>query len=525
MVSKPASASAKKPKQKGYWRTFAPPNRIQNVDDLISPSIGNFIEVVVVWKDRILSFFHFSKGDVYMGASKECEIPVNNLLELSKYKLLEIKQTAQIFFSYGVTGKLFQGKEKSTRSVREIKGTQNLTLKPYEMVRLDFKDTLKVYVRMTDKPAHIIGDGILNMSLSEMAVLFFSLILTGFLIFYSVFYAPLFLLEEETFKQEKIHTASVKFIQAPKTNSVVDYKLGEKNKAVKIKKSTRSKQIKKSRQLIKRRKNLVSRTKKKASVSKPLSIKKIKKSAGVSASLRGKKKKTSQAGSLRPGGSLKTGKSGASPKTVTPDPSKMGLLGVFGQGGKLKKLDKGASGTSKGGLIGLAQEATGFAGTKESYGGEGIGTRTKDLGSGGEGQNIVGIPKIKTKGRGGALKGTGTGGLGLRGRMSIDIGEDDIEVDGEIDREAILRVIKSNANRFDRCYQSSLQRDSSLEGSLKMQWQILATGSVRAVRAIEDKVNNTALRNCVGRVIGSLNFPKPPSGQIPRISFKFVFSR
>ena len=56
----------------------------------------------------------------------------------------------------------------------------------------------------------------------------------------------------------------------------------------------------------------------------------------------GKKPRTKKVtvGSVRPGGSLKTGKKGSSAKTVAPDPSKVGLLGVFGGEGKLSKLDK-----------------------------------------------------------------------------------------------------------------------------------------------------------------------------------------
>ena len=92
---------------------------------------------------------------------------------------------------------------------------------------------------------------------------------------------------------------------------------------------------------------------------------------------------------------------------MSPDPTKVGLLGAFGGGGQLNTLDKGASGS--GGVLGLAEKSTGFAGTKESYQGEGIGTKTKDLGSGGQGSALVGISGIKTRGKGLGQAGSGKG--------------------------------------------------------------------------------------------------------------------
>ena len=257
---------------------------------------------------------------------------------------------------------------------------------------------------------------------------------------------------------------------------------------------------------------------------KKLGLKALGRKKGRSSpSTRGKKKPKVAVGSIRPGGSLKTGKAGATAATVAPDPTKMGLLGVFGKGGKLKNLDQGATGSAAGGLVGLAESATGFAGTRESYGGEGVGTRTKEVASGGQGSALVGISGIKVKGRGGSLKGRGAGGLGTRGRMSIDIGTDDLDVEGEIDRDAILRVIINNRPRFDHCYQASLQGNETLEGRLRMQWQILPGGRVKGTKVVQDGVGSARLANCVANVLKRLRFPIPPSGQIPRISFPFGF--
>ena len=519
----PAVGGFQKPDKKGFWSTFAPPDKIKNLDEFLTPSIGNFIEVIVAWKNRILFTRHFSKGSIYMGSDEGCEVPVSNLMDLGKYKLLDIQETAQVCFQ-GVSGALIQGKERATRQIHPVQGNRNLILKPYEMIRLDFRNALKIYVRLKNKPTPAGSGKVFKFSVAEMSVLFFSFFLTGLLVFYSGIYAPLFLLEEEKFVEENIQKAVVKFAKQPP--KPVDYTLKKKTqrakkKAVAVKKKNPVPKKKKKRA------SLPSRVKKKTKLKK-VALKALGRKKGKSsASTRGKKKKSAKVavGSVRPGGSVKTGKSGATAKTVAPDPTKMGLLGVFGKGGKLKKLDQGATGSAAGGLVGLAEEATGHAGTRESYDGEGVGTRTKELVSGGAGTALVGISGIKVKGRGGSLKGMGSGGLGTRGRMNIDIGTDDLDVEGTIDRAAILRVIFKNHRRFDHCYQTSLQGNENLQGHLKMQWRILSKGRVKTARAIQDGVGSQSLANCVANVLKDLRFPVPPSGQIPRISFKFVFSK
>ena len=516
----PTIEGFQKPDQKGFWKTFAPPDRIENLDDYLTPSIGNFIEVIVAWKNRILSSHHFSKGSVYMGSNQGCEVPVSNLLGMGKYKLLDIQDTAQIFFQ-GVRGALIQGRERATRQIHPIKGNQNVVLKPYEMVRLDFRGALKVYIRLKNKPTPAGTGKVFKFSVAEMSVLLFSFLLTGLLVFYSGIYAPMFLKEDEKFVEANIQKATVKFTKPPKP---VDYALKEKTRKAQ-KKAVAVKRKKLTPKKPKKRASLPSKVKPKKKPKK-IALKALGQKKGKSsASTRGKKSPKVAAGSLRPGGSLKTGKSGATAKTVAPDPTKMGLLGVFGKGGKLKKLDQGATGSTAGGLVGLAEGATGYAGTSESYSGDGVGTKTKEMVSGGQGTALVGISGIKVKGRGGSLKGMGRGGLGTRGRMNIDIGADDLDVEGTIDREAILRVIYRNHRRFDHCYQTSLQSNANLQGPLKMQWEILSKGQVRAARAIQDGVRSRSLTNCVANVLKNLQFPVPPSGQVPRISFKFVFSK
>lgn len=512
-----SETEASKPSGKGFWNTYAPPSKIQNLDEFLTPSIGNLIEVIVCWKERILKSYHFSEGgNIFLGSAKSCQVKIPNMLGQSSYKLLSIASGAKVFFSHAVTGCLFQGKEKSTRTAHNLQGNQTIVLKPYEMVRLDFSGALKVYVRLMDKPSKPPFAGLLNLRVSEMMALFLAFLLTGLLVFYGSLYAPAFLAKDTEFIEKDIRIAKVIFEKAPEPPAkVIKLDMTDVKPKDKPKQTMR---VQKQKPKVAK----IKRPKLKPKVRKFNAPKKGR-SGKVAAQAPGRRrlKPKVSVGSVRPGGSIKTGKKGASAKTVAPDPSKMGLLGTFGGGGKLSKLDKGASG--RGGLLGLAEESTGAAGTREAYEGEGIGTKTKDLGSGGRGSSLVGISGIKTKGKGLGTVGTGSGGLGKRGRMNIEFGAEDIEVSGEIDRAAILAVLTRNRPKFERCYHISLNQNPSAQGNLEMQWRIATNGRGRQAKAANDQIGNSSLVSCVGNVLERLKFPVPPSGQIPEVNFTFRF--
>jgi len=500
-----------KPEKKGFWKTYAPPSQIKSLEDIVTPSIGNLIEVNLVWRDRVLQTHTFSKGgDIYMGSDKKCQIKFPPMIQQEPYKLLSISSGAKVYLKGAVKGLLFQGKDQKT--THKLNGNQTVALKPYEMLKLDFGEELKIYVRLMDKASKMPLVDLLNLRLSESLALLFAFLLTGLLFFYGTLYAPAFLAKDIGFIEKDIRMAQIVFEKKAKKTQFIKYDLTEKSKSSPIVTKIKPRKVKpKQRPSLK---NSVTKRVKKISTPK-------KGRRGKTATVApGRKTKPKvRVGSVRPGGSLKTGKAGSSAKTKVPDPSKVGLLGAFGSGGRLGKLDKGASGP--GGLTGLANQYTGFGGTKEAYEGEGVGAKTKDLISGGQGESLVGASGIKTGGKGLGLVGSGPGGLGQRGRLSMEFSTEEIDVVGEIDREAIARVIKRNRAKFDLCYQQSLNDEPSIQGKLLMKWRISSRGRGTGATALRSGIDSNSLKRCVGRVLNSLIFPVPTSGQIPEVTFPF----
>ena len=504
-----------KPNKKGFWNTYAPLSQIKNLEDIMEPSIGNLIEVNLVWRDRVLKTHTFSKSeDVYMGSGQNCQIKFPPMVQQEPYKLMSIQAGAKVFLQGMVKGVLFRGKKKETRTLNHLTGNQSLSLKPYEMLKLNFGSELIVYIRLTDKPNKMAFADLLNLKPSESLALLLAFLLTGLMFFYGTLYAPAFLAKDVDFITKDIRVAQIVFEKKPEKRSVVKYDLNKKTtKAPVVKKRKNKKKTKK----IKLKAKINKKVKK---ISSPRKGKQGK----MAAVAKGKKttKPKVKLGSARPGGSLKTGKKGSSAKTKAPDPTKTGLLGSFGSGGSLAKLDKGATGP--GGLVGVSSEYSGHGGTKDSYEGEGVGTKTKEHASGGEGESLVGTSGIKTGGKGLGISGSGTGGLGQRGRLSMEFSTEDFDVVGEIDREAIARVIKRNRAKFDRCYNQSLNDTPLIQGRMKMEWRIASNGKGTRARVLSSGIDNSALKGCVAKVLERLIFPRPPSGQIPEVSFTFNFS-
>ena len=179
-------------------------------------------------------------------------------------------------------------------------------------------------------------------------------------------------------------------------------------------------------------------------------------------------------------------------------------------------------------MAGLAEQATGSAGQKESYAGEGIGTQFKDTGAGGKGSNLIGVSGgIKTKGRGGGARGYGAGGsLGQRGRVQLSLGTSDWEVEGGVDKDAILRVIRRNKNQLERCYEIALQKKPDLEGKVLVKWDIV-NERVRRAKVKNNTTADAVLARCILSRLQNFRFTGTglKKGQVGEVSIPFVVTK
>ena len=487
--------------------TYAPPSSIKDLDKNLSLGSGPIVEVIVAWKERILNMSHFYKEkEVSFGSDSTASICLPNLLGITKYPLLEINTSVNIGVSDGVQVTAFNKQGKYSLKQLMSKGLVNVqggvTLQQKQLIKLEFGNCLSVYVRFVNRVQTALTGSLFNFSASEMTGIMMSCFFMCILVFYIGLFSPQFLDPKEDLEEEGIRKVTIEFNK--KRRPPVRLKMTRKAN----KKKEFSVPIKKAPK------------KKITGIKKPGKAGKL---AQVAPKPKAKSKKKTIT-SARPGGSVKTKKAGAPPRPPRPDPTKMGLLGVFGSKGTQTVLDKAYSGTGE--LAGLVDQATGFAGQKDSYKGDGIGTKFKNAGAGGTGTALLGASAgIKTKGRGGGGRGTGRGGsLGSKGSVQLEVGVSDLDVDGGIDRDAILRVIRRHKYTLESCISTARQNNPDISGTVLVGWDIL-NERVKKVRAKKNTSGNAVLARCIMSKIRNMRFTGTglQKGQIGAVSVPFVF--
>lgn len=490
-------------------KTFAPPSE-KPADMLMKPGKGTVVEVVVAWKERVIHSQHFSdKGVVTIGSSEKADITIPVLQGVSSYPLLEIDSLVKVNVAPNTPGELIT-QEKKTSFVDLAKqnrfhGTEaghQLTLAQGEMIRIGYQgDLVNVYVRYVSETPKPLVAPLLDLTTTEITGLALAALVSAIFGIYMFLYAPSSLTDENLL-EEPIRKATVTF-RPPRKRVVKMEQKPEKppeKKVVKV--------VEKQKQ---------TKTPSKDKAGKPG------KAGEVAPTKKPVPKKPKKVVSARPGGAIKTGKKkGANMKSRKPDPTKVGLLSVFGSKGGQKKLDKAFSGSGE--LQGMADAATGYAGDNEDRDGDTLGSKIKDTGAGGRGEQTVGIAGVGTKGKGTGDYGLGTGGIGKKGSVDINVGGQEAEFVGSMDREAIRRVILNNKRAIRSCYERELQRRPDMYGKLVLQWRIVEKGRVSQAKVKSNSLGSRKVANCIIGRLRTWRFPEPPPGTIGEVSYPFVFT-
>lgn len=511
--TKPAMATVKsapplkKKKRKGQ-KTFAPASTFVDAREIVKPGKGTLVEVVVAWRERVIAARHFNeKRVVTVGADPSADVVIPVFAGRASFPLVKIGSLATVCVTSEMAAEVIRdhmsvsfselGKQNKLRSVN---GLLEFDIPQGEMVRISFQGgLLSIFVRyVPDTPKPLVAP-LLDLTASEVTGVILAFVVVAILGLYMMIYAPAQLPDEARI-EEPLRKAIVTFKPPPpKVIAQAEEKAVEVKKVVEVEDKARQAQAPT-----------------KENAGKPGS-------AGEVAPKPKTVVKENKVTSAKPGGATKTSpKEGASAASVKPDPTKVGLLNVFGSKGTQSTLNKTFSG--QGDLVGLAENATGFAGNADTRQGDSMGTKLKDTGPGGKGTSTVGIAGVGTKGKGTGAYGLGTGGIGTKGAVDIDVGGQEAEFTGSIDREAIRRIIQQNKNAIRSCYERSLQRKPDLYGKLVLEWDIEDKGIVTRTAVKSNTLGDDQVATCIMGRIKALRFPEPPPEVTGRVTFPFVFS-
>lgn len=157
---------------------------------------------------------------------------------------------------------------------------------------------------------------------------------------------------------------------------------------------------------------------------------------------------------------------------------------------------------------GTAINGQGFGDTKatgESYAIGGVGTE----GKGGGGTGYKGLGKLSQ------------GDIGQA--ASVGMLDEEADVSGGMDKDAIAEVIRSNIGQIRFCYERRLSAVPNLFGKVLVQFSIQDGGSVLLPKVANSTLSDSVVEGCILRRIASWKFPSPPAGTSVLVTYPFLF--
>jgi outer membrane biosynthesis protein TonB len=147
-----------------------------------------------------------------------------------------------------------------------------------------------------------------------------------------------------------------------------------------------------------------------------------------------------------------------------------------------------------------------------------------------------GLPGIGIgKGGGGReiLLGAGGGGIGALGVGNVGKGpvrsqvtkavSTSIASQGQIDKEAVAKVINSHLAEVQRCYEAALMKTPGLTGKVVLEWSISTTGKVVSSKSKSSSLKDVSVESCILRALNNWQFP-PAKGNSVIITYPFIFN-
>ncbi|MCB0377560.1 MAG: AgmX/PglI C-terminal domain-containing protein [Bdellovibrionales bacterium] len=512
--------------------TFSPKSSHSDVGEIVRPTKGTLVEVLVAWQERVISVYHFSEaGTIMVGTHPSCDVMVPLLAAgVDRAPLIQLNQQVQIILHPGMQGTLVTegGAVPFNQLASMGRGSgQFVNLQQGEMARLQMGEGVEVIVRYSSQAPKPVVIPFIDLSSNGFLAVLLAIVLTGIL----SLYVALNKLDKLDKDNEDEYRTALIITNPPKPPPQVKLpppKIEKKQVKKIVKKPPPPKKVKKIKVDMKKKEpKKVTRTTVKKKKGGGAGGGRAKGSANdkTAKSMRPKEgKKTNQVTSVKQGGSVKTAKKEGAQMQSERKLKNSGIFSAFGSGGRNDRIDQSYSGSGE--LAGLADQATGTAGFGEDRPGNGLGSKFKDTGAGGTGKSNVGVSGI-SKGTGLGAGGFGESGLGDRKAVSIIPGGGGEEFSGQIDKEGIRKVFFDNARAIRSCYERELIRNPNLTGKLMLNFDIGEHGRVVGSPKINWGDSTMKSRDVASCVLGRLRtwrFPEPPRNNVVNVIYPLAFA-
>ena len=110
----------------------------------------------------------------------------------------------------------------------------------------------------------------------------------------------------------------------------------------------------------------------------------------------------------------------------------------------------------------------------------------------------------------------------VKGRFKM-ANKSDVVGTGTLSQKQINRTINRYKRALQACYENELKKDSSLQGTIKVQFTIPPSGRASRVNVIKNTIGSRAVAKCISTQIKSWRFAKPKGGEVT-VAYPFVFT-
>ncbi|MCJ8277877.1 MAG: FHA domain-containing protein, partial [Bdellovibrionales bacterium] len=252
-------------------QTFSPDSAHKDINEFIRPTKGTLVEVLVAWKERVISAYHFSdKGTINIGTHPSCEVIVPIIsTSANKVPLVQIGHQASVIVHPGMEGVLVSDQQNVSFSQLASMGRsgQSVTLQQGELARIQVGGGVEVVVRYASQAPKPVVVPFIDLSSNGFLAVLLAIVLSGILSLYVALNRidNIDKLDEEEFRTALIITNPPKPPPQPKIKLPPPPKEKKKAKPIVKKKKPPKKKKKKVKLDIKKkqRKRVAKKTKKK----------------------------------------------------------------------------------------------------------------------------------------------------------------------------------------------------------------------------------------------------------------------
>lgn len=518
-------------KRKKAHRTFAAPSRHSDIRQIVKPTKGTVIEVIVAWKERIIATRSFSGQHVVtVGSHPSCDLPVPIMgAKLRKLPVVKVGSPAIVTMLPEMEVEVMRGQsvqvwaelQRINRLTRDGNFTR-LSLEQGELAKIDVGEGISIIVRYVAESPKPLAAPFFDLTNSEITGVILSLAMMAVLGLYANFYIPAQPLPPEAGLDEPLRTAVVIVKPTPPPPPPPPPEPTPVRTVVEIPPQPQPTPppqpvVRATPAPVKQ--TVVPRQQQATTVAQN------NRPAGQAANPAPNRNQNAPRvqTSVKQGGAIKTtDKPAAQMQSRSKDASKSGIFSTFGAGANDRIA---GSTTGAGALAGIAGANTGASGMNEDRQGTGLGSSIRDTGQGGTG---TALDRGVRGGRGSLGSGTGASGLGQGGigklGVKVQIGQEGAEVGGTIDKEAIRRVIRANLTAIQKCYERELNRTPDLVGKLVIEWDIGEQGVVLRTGVRSNELGSREVANCLMARLKTWRFPEPPANEVVTVAYPFVFS-